>query len=126
MDWSGRRKRGRGGTPALSDSQAVGARRSKELPAGAVSKKELNRKYATIGILSCVMLGLLVVVAMTSERSSSLATYTRCGINAYAIACYRARCGCVGAGLPIKPRALTMISPWMQRVWFVCCAEVAA
>jgi hypothetical protein len=45
------------------------ARRSKELPAGAiVSKKELNRKYAAIGILSCVMLGLLVVVAMTSER----------------------------------------------------------
>lgn len=40
--------------------------RSKELPAGAVSKKDLNRKYATIGILSCVMLGLLVVVAMTS------------------------------------------------------------
>ena len=69
MEWSGRRKRGRGGTPALSDSQAVGARRSKELPAGAiVSKKELNRKYAAIGILSCVMLGLLVVVAMTSER----------------------------------------------------------
>ena len=122
MDWSGRRKRGRGGTPALSDSQAVGARRSKELPAGAVSKKELNRKYATIGILSCVMLGLLVVVAMTSERSSSLATYTRCGIQAYASACYRARCGCVGAGLPYQAtRAHHDIPLYAARVVCMLC-----